>query len=95
MMVLLFYTPQWRSVFEFLIPPLEEQKKISEVLWGVEKTVEKIEYLTSITEKIKKRLLNELLTKGIDHKKFKKTEIGEIPETWDVKSLGSLFKLER
>lgn len=34
-----------------------------------------------------------LLTKGIGHTKFKKTEIGEIPEEWEVKKLGDIFKL--
>ncbi|MFC1615498.1 restriction endonuclease subunit S [Patescibacteria group bacterium] len=34
------------------------------------------------TEKLKKGLMRELLTKGIGHKKFKMTKLGEIPEEW-------------
>uniref|UniRef100_UPI0026105C3A restriction endonuclease subunit S n=1 Tax=uncultured Anoxybacillus sp. TaxID=263860 RepID=UPI0026105C3A len=32
----------------------------------------------------------QLLTKGIGHTKFKKTEIGEIPEEWEVKQLAEV-----
>ena len=34
--------------------------------------------------------MQHLLTRGIGHQKFKKTEIGEIPEEWEVKLLGDL-----
>ena len=47
----------------------------------------KTEKLIQVTENLKKGLLEQLLTKGIGHKKFKKTEIGEIPEEWEVKNL--------
>ena len=35
-----------------------------------------------------------LLTKGIGHTKFKKTEIGEIPEEWQVKRLGNVCEVK-
>uniref|UniRef100_UPI00262C86F8 restriction endonuclease subunit S n=1 Tax=Clostridium sp. TaxID=1506 RepID=UPI00262C86F8 len=41
----------------------------------------------------KKGLMQQLLTKGIGHTKFKRTEIGEIPEEWKVKTLGEIFRL--
>lgn len=34
-----------------------------------------------------------LLTKGIGHKKFKKTEIGEIPEEWEIKTFKDISKV--
>jgi len=34
--------------------------------------------------------MQRLLTKGIKHKRFKKTEIGEIPEEWRVVKLGEI-----
>ena len=34
-----------------------------------------------------------LLTKGIGHTKFKKTEIGEIPEEWSIKTIGDVINL--
>jgi type I site-specific restriction-modification system R (restriction) subunit len=35
-----------------------------------------------------KGLMQELLTKDIDHKEFKDTEIGRIPKEWEVAKLG-------
>nr|WP_279323720.1 restriction endonuclease subunit S [Clostridium paraputrificum] len=37
--------------------------------------------------------MQRLLTKGIGHTEFKKTEVGEIPIEWEIKSLGKVFKL--
>jgi type I restriction enzyme S subunit len=37
--------------------------------------------------------MQELLTKGIGHKEFKDTEIGKIPEDWEVKKLGEVITL--
>jgi type I restriction enzyme S subunit len=34
--------------------------------------------------------MQQLLTKGIGHTKFKDSELGEIPESWEVMNLGSL-----
>ena len=81
---------KWRelSTIDFYLPPLDIQKKISDIIWSIQNNLEKMEKLIQITEKLKKGLLEELLTKGIDHKKFKETELGEIPEDWKIKKLG-------
>ena len=34
--------------------------------------------------------MQQLLTKGMGHTKFKKSEVGEIPEEWEVKTLGEI-----
>ena len=79
-------TIKWKTLAkqDFLIPHIEQQKKIAELLWAIENNIEKTETLITINEKLKRGLLDELLTKGIGHKKFKKTEIGEIPVEWDL-----------
>ncbi len=69
------------------LPPLAEQKKIAEVLSTVDEGIEKVDRAIEKTEKLKKGLMQKLLTKGISHTKFKKTEIGEIPEDWQVVKL--------
>jgi len=76
------------------LPPLEEQSKIAAILSSVDEAIEKTEAIIEQTEKVKKGLMQQLLTKGIGHTKFKKTEIGEIPEEWEVKTLGELLKLK-
>ena len=69
---------------KFAIPPLPEQKKITEVLSTVDQAIEKNKEIIEKTKELKKGLMQELLTRGIGHKKFKKTEIGEIPVEWRV-----------
>jgi len=84
---------KWKQLAEedILIPSKEEQQRIVDLIWSVEDNIEKTEKLISINEKLKKGLLNELLTKGIGHKKFKKTELGELPDEWAVVELSKVF----
>ncbi len=67
------------------IPTLEEQEKISLILSTVDEQIDNVDELIEKNKKLKKGLMQQLLTKGIGHTKFKKTEIGEIPEPWEVK----------
>jgi type I restriction enzyme, S subunit len=66
------------------IPPLAEQKEIVEIISTLDKALEKSGKIIEQTEKIKKGLMQQLFTKGIGHTQFKKTEIGEIPEKWEL-----------
>ncbi len=76
-------------LFELTIPfpPLPEQKKITEILTTVDEAIEKSDKVIGKTKDLKKGLMQELLTRGIGHKKFKKTKIGEIPVDWEVSKL--------
>lgn len=72
------------------LPPLPEQKKIAEVLSSVDEAIAATKAVIDQTKQVKKGLLQTLLTKGIGHTKFKQTELGEIPESWEVVDVGSL-----
>jgi restriction endonuclease S subunit len=72
------------------LPPIIEQKKIAEILTTVDKAIEKATRIIEKTKELKKGLTHKLLTKGIGHRRFKKTEIGEIPDGWEVCKLGEL-----
>lgn len=74
-----------------LHPPLPEQKKIAEVLSSVDETIAATKAVIDQTKQVKKGLLQTLLTKGIGHTKFKQTELGEIPESWEVVKLEDLL----
>jgi type I restriction enzyme S subunit len=65
-------------------PSLSEQQKIAEVLSTVDETIQKTDEVIAKTERLKKGLMQELLTRGIGHKEFKDTEIGRIPKGWEV-----------
>lgn len=66
------------------IPPMPEQKKITEILTTVDDAIEKSSEVIAKTKQLKKGLMQELLTRGIGHTKFKKTKLGEIPQEWGM-----------
>ncbi len=72
------------------LPPLEEQRKIAEILGTIDKAIQKTNEIIARTERLKKGLMQELLTKGLGHKEFKDTEIGRIPKDWKVVRLGDI-----
>ncbi len=76
------------------LPPLPEQQKIAHVLMSIDKAIEAVDEAIKQAERIKKGLMQELLTKGIGHEKFKDTEIGRIPEEWEVVRLGELVEIQ-
>jgi len=68
------------------LPPLPEQRKIAAILSSVDEAIEATQAVIDQVQVVKKGLMQELLTKGLPgrHKKFKQTEIGQIPEEWEV-----------
>ena len=72
---------------------LQEQKAIAQILSTVDKAIQKVDEIIAKTERLKKGLMQELLTKGIGHKEFKDTEIGRIPKEWEVVKVEKLFDL--
>lgn len=75
---------------EIPVPKLEEQEKIALILSTVDEQIDNVDALIEKNKELKKGLMQTLLTKGIGHTKFKKTEIGEIPEEWEVKNLSEV-----
>ncbi len=85
------------SAFSGLIlqrPPLPEQKKIAAVLSSVDAAIEKTEAVIAQLQVVKKAMMEQLLTKGMPgrHTRFKQTDLGEIPEDWEVVLLDSVAK---
>lgn len=75
-------------------PPLEEQKKIADILSTVDKKIAFVEENISATEELKKGLMQKLLTEGIGHTEFKDSELGRIPESWEVKPFYNLASIK-
>jgi len=76
------------------LPPLPEQQKIAEILSTVDSAIEKVNQAIEKTQRLKKGLMQELLTKGIGHNEFKDTEIGRIPKEWEVVKLEEIFDIQ-
>ena len=76
---------------EFLVPPLPEQKKIASILTSVDDVIENTQKQIDKLQDLKMATMNELLTKGIGRTEFKGSELGQIPKSWEVVSLGDLL----
>ncbi|MBU1657455.1 restriction endonuclease subunit S [bacterium] len=81
---------------------LEEQQKIAKILSTLDKTIESTAKLIDKEKSIKKGLMHDLLTNGIDKNNkirtpqthlYKQSELGLIPEEWEVVNLGSIVKI--
>ncbi len=69
------------------VPPLPDQRKIAAVLGLVQRAIEQQERLLQLTAELKKTLLHQLFTQGLRGEPQKQTEIGPVPESWEVVEL--------
>ncbi|MCF1713173.1 restriction endonuclease subunit S [Flavihumibacter sp. RY-1] len=82
---MLHVTKSGMESLKVALPPLPEQQKIAEILSTVDEKIEVIEAQINQTTELKKGLMQQLLTKGIGHTKFKDSPLGKIPKCWDCK----------
>jgi type I restriction enzyme S subunit len=75
------------------LPPLPEQRKIAAVLGLVQRAMEQQERLIEKTAELKNTLLHKLFTEGLRGEPQKQTEIGPIPESWEVHSCEELCQI--
>ena len=73
-------------------PEMDEQRKIAAVLGVVQQAIEQQDRLIALTAELKKTLLHQLFTQGLRGEPQKETEIGLVPESWEVVTLGSLIE---
>jgi len=90
------------SKIKVSLPPLPEQHLIAEILETVDNTIEKTDKIIEKYKRIKQGLMQDLMTKGIDENwqirseethKFKDSELGRIPEEWEVVELGKVGEI--
>lgn len=76
------------------VPPLAEQKKIAAILSSVDDAIEATQAVIDQLQVVKKAMMAELLARGLPgrHTRFKMTEIGEVPEEWEVVHLGEVIR---
>jgi type I restriction enzyme S subunit len=82
---------------EIPLPPLPIQQKIVKILDTIQSAVDIQEKIIEKTKELKKSLMAELFKYGAPSfrkgRKLKKTEIGEIPEDWEVVRLGEICEI--
>ena len=74
-----------------IIPPLSEQHKIAHVLTTIQKAIEQQDTLIRTTTELKKALMQKLFTEGTRGELQKETEVGLVPESWEVAKIEKLI----
>jgi len=77
--------------FKVALPSLSEQQKITSILSTVDESIQKTDDIIAKTERLKKGLMQELLTKGIGHNEYVEIGIGKFPKDWKVVKLGNVI----
>ncbi len=75
------------------LPPIPEQRAIVRVLGVVDSTIELTDCLIAKTERLKKGLMQQLLTHGIGNAQYIETPIGKIPDVWQIVRIGDCVDL--
>jgi len=81
------------------LPPLLEQQKIAAVLSAVQEAKEKTEAVIAAAKALKKSMMKHLFTYGpvspeeAENIQLKETEIGPVPEDWEVVRLGEVAEI--
>jgi type I restriction enzyme, S subunit len=87
------------SEFEIPLPPLPEQQAIAATLRTVQEAKEKTDTVIAATKALKAAMMKHLFTYGpvppeeADKVVLKETEIGPLPEEWDLQPLGNISKI--
>ena len=75
------------SELPIALPPLPEQEKIAYILFMVQQSIETQERIIQITTELKMVLMQKLFTEGLRNEPQKQTEIGPVPQSWEVVEL--------
>jgi type I restriction enzyme S subunit len=86
------YMPVFENL-QVLLPPIDEQQRIAAILSAVDGAIEATQAVIDQLQVVKKATMAELLTSGLPgrHTRFKQTEIGLVPQGWDVVHLSALI----
>lgn len=75
---------------ELALPPLNEQHCIAEILSSVDASIQATQAVIEQAERVKRGLMEELLTGGLGSEVV---ERGELPEGWQISPLGEIAKI--
>ena len=87
----------WNSLgkFTFAFPPLPEQRAIASVLGAIQEAKFARQKEIALERQRKSALMDYLFSHGTKGEPRKQTEIGEIPESWEVVQLKEIASLRR
>jgi type I restriction enzyme S subunit len=74
---------------------IAEQKAIAYILSSVQQAIEAQERIIHTATELKQALMQKLFSEGLRGEPQKETEIGLVPESWEVVKLSDIAKIER
>jgi type I restriction enzyme S subunit len=83
------------SKFTFPLPPISEQRRIAEILSAVDDAIERTGAIIEKLIQLNNGLMQRLFSRGISHSTFKRTKIGQIPDSWTILPLEDVASIER
>lgn len=89
-------TINWKTLAkqEFLLPPLDQQKRIAEILWAVESSIESWRVALDRMETLwKTEIIRSVKGKKTAPRKVN-TPLGMYPKNWEVKKIGKAGKVQ-
>jgi type I restriction enzyme S subunit len=74
------------------VPSLPEQHRIVQVVATLQTAIKQVDRSIALTRELKTALIHKLFTEGLHGEKQKETEIGLMPESWEIVELASLLE---
>ena len=80
----------WAHIREFDAPALilPEQRQIADLVWLVHEAIRAAEAVVDEAQNLKRAAMHTLFTRGLRGEPQKETEIGPVPESWEVGKVG-------
>jgi len=85
----------WTDIarFSYPLPPVQEQRAIAVVLSKILAAVELQEKIVATLKELKAATMAKLFREGLRGEPLKQTEVGEIPESWQIVRLGDYCRI--
>ena len=76
-------------------PEISDQQKIATILFKIQQAIEVQESIIEAAQELEKSTMQHVFTYGLRGEKTKETEVGRVPESWEVKKFGEFASLHR
>ena len=76
-------------------PELDQQRTIATALTRVRDAIKAQNQCVTLARDLKRTAMRDLFTRGIRGEAEKETEIGPMPESWEIVSIGTVFEIEQ
>ena len=85
----------WAHTRDFELPvfAFDEQRQIADLLWLMHDAISRSETLVEEGQDLKRAAMRTLFTRGLRGEAQKETEIGPMPESWELVSIGDVFEI--